>query len=123
MRARSSASGSPPTHMTPIATGMATTANATRRASSDTRLGRHAAEAPLAVLEVEDRLEQLAPAEVRPEDARDEELRVGELPEQEVRDAHLPRRADEEVGVGAAGGEEPGGQVVFGDLLGDDAAL
>src|SRR3954469_5545879 len=103
-----------------MAAGAATTANATRRASSLTRvssrLRRHAPEAALAVLEVEDRLVQLAAAEVRPEHARDVELRVRDLPEEEVGDALLAGGADQEIRVRHVGGEQPRRELLLVDL-------
>ena len=61
-----------------------------------------AAVAALAALEVEDRLEQVAAAEVGPEGRGHPDLGVGDLPEQEVRDPQLARGADQQVGVGLA---------------------
>src|SRR5512138_1097041 len=59
--------------------------------------------AALALLEVEDRLEEVALAEVGPQRGSHPDLAVGDLPEQEVRDAHLPGRPNEKVGVRNAG--------------------
>src|SRR5438067_9873626 len=124
MTPSSVASGASPYHTTATASGAATTAKATRRASSLTaprfgrRSGGDAPEAPLAALEREHRLEQLASAEVGPQHARDVELRVRDLPQQEVRDPLLARRADEQVGVWTVGGVEPRGDRVVVDLLG-----
>src|SRR5947199_2488453 len=88
-----------------------------------------AAVAALALLEVEDRLEKVAAAEVRPQGAGDPDLRIGDLPEQEVRDPQLARGADEQVGIGLARGVEvaaDGLLVDVGPLAGrpvrDDAA-
>src|SRR5215470_8546713 len=59
----------------------------------------HAAVPALALLEGEDRLEEVLLAEVGPERRGDPDLAVGDLPEKKVRDAHLPARADEKVRV------------------------
>src|SRR5262245_56379472 len=61
-----------------------------------------AAVAALPLLEVEDRLEQVATAEVGPEGARHPDLGVRDLPEEEVADPQLPGGADHQVGVGLA---------------------
>src|SRR5262245_61390374 len=63
-----------------------------------------APEAPLALLVVADRLEQVLAGEIRPEDRREPEFRVGDLPEQEVRDPHLAARPDQEIRLGHVGG-------------------
>src|SRR3990172_5452683 len=89
----SAARGAPPSHVTPMTSGIAQTANATRLVSSDAaRVSRAVAgaavtsdrDAPktaVAVLVVEDGLVDLAPAEVGPEhrrhEERSEERRVG----------------------------------------------
>src|SRR5262245_29914384 len=53
----------------------------------------HRAEAPVAVLEVGDGVEEVLAAEVGPEHVGEVQLRVRHLPQQIVRDAGLPRRA------------------------------
>src|ERR1700730_16194518 len=58
-----------------------------------------AAVAALALLKGEDRLEEMALAEVGPERGGDPDLAVRDLPEQEVGDSHLPARADQQVRV------------------------
>src|SRR2546429_9842158 len=86
------------------------------RAGCET-LHRDLAEAPVAPLVVEDRFEQLAPRDVRPQERRDVQLRVGELPQQKVRQATLARGADEEVGITARRRIEPLPDRLFVDLL------
>src|SRR5436305_1348047 len=66
----------------------------------------HATVAALPALVGQDRLEQVLAPEVGPQGLRHPDLRVGDLPEQEVADAQLAGGADEEVGVGLAGGVE-----------------
>src|SRR5690606_39660899 len=83
----------------------------------------HPPEAAVAVLVVADGGVEGLAAEVGPEGLRDVELGVGDLPEEEVRDAHLAAGADEEVGVGEAGGVEGGGDVGLGDGVGVEAAV
>src|SRR6185436_1051451 len=55
--------------------------------------------APLARLEVDDRLEEMPPAKIGPQHLGHVNLGVGDLPEEEVRDAQLAAGADEQVGV------------------------
>src|SRR3954468_14268444 len=69
-------------------------------------LGDHAAVAPLPLLEVEDRFEEVPLAEVRPEGGSDPDLAVSDLPEEEVGHAHLAARPDQQIGIGNAGGAE-----------------
>ena len=71
--------------------------------SSDRRRRLDAAVAALALLVVEDRLEQVPAAEVGPQRVGDPDLGVGDLPEQEVADAHLAAGADQQIGIGLAG--------------------
>ena len=107
---------STPTGYSKTASGKSTAADATRstrfwrfflleRAHSlrarFPELGAREAEAALATLEVFDGEEELAVAEVRPEDLREVELRVRALPEEEIRDAALAARPDR-------GGPAPG---------------
>src|SRR5215472_1252027 len=77
-----------------------------------------AAVAALALLKVEDRLEEVALAEVGPERGGDPDLAVRDLPEQEVGDAHLAARAYEQVRIGKPRGAEPRPERLFVDLLG-----
>ena len=72
--------------------------------------------AALARLEVDDRLEEIAAAEIGPEHFGDVDLRVGDLPEQEVRDAQLAAGADEQVGIVDVGGVEMIGEELLVDL-------
>ena len=62
--------------------------------------GPDAAVAPLALLEVDDGLEQVAGAEVRPQRVGHPDLGVGDLPEQEVADPHLAAGPDRRSGSG-----------------------
>ena len=61
-------------------------------------------------------------AEVGPEDVADEQLGVADLPEEIVADAHLAGGADEQVGVGHAGGVEVVGDRLFVDVARGGAA-
>ena len=83
---------------------------------------RDAAVAALPLLELGDGLEEVARAEVGPEDRRHVDLGVGDLPEEVVRDAHLAARADEEVGVGQTGRVETRLDRGLVDLLGLEAS-
>ena len=71
----------------------------------------------LALLVVGHRLQQVAAPEVGPQHVGDPDLRVGDLPEQEVADAHLAAGADEQVGVGLAGGVEVGARACASSML------
>src|SRR5688572_9053189 len=93
--------------MIPIVTGMATSANNTRRASSDIALDRDAAETPLATLEIQNRFVQVALAEIGPQHRRDVQLGVRDLPEQEVRESLLAGGANQQVGIGRVSGKQP----------------
>ena len=68
-----------------------------------------AAEASLASLESENRLEQVSRRKSGQRVGVTTDLGVGDLPEQEVRDPHLTRRSDQQVGIGLAGGVEGAG--------------
>ena len=57
-------------------------------------------------------------AEVRPQRVGDPDLGVGDLPEQEVADAHLAAGADQQIGIGLAGGVEEAGEALLVDLVG-----
>src|SRR5258706_16221691 len=59
-----------------------------------------AAVAAVALLVGDDRLEQIAAAEIGPERFGDPDLRVRDLPQQEVADAHLAARADQQIRIG-----------------------
>src|SRR5262245_22595864 len=69
-----------------------------------------AAETAFALLVVLDGVEKFRFAEIRPQRVGDVQLAVGDLPEKEVGDAHLAAGADEQVGIGKAGGAEMGGE-------------
>src|SRR5512139_2314880 len=83
--------------------GMATAAVANLARSTQAfplwRGSQHAPEAPLALLELVQRVEELRLAEIRPQRVREVDLGVRALPEEKVRDAHLATGAHEEVGV------------------------
>src|SRR5450759_1335831 len=89
----------------------------TRRGAA---LADDAAVAALPLLEIEDRLEEMALAEVGPERGRDPDLAVGDLPEEEVRDAHFAARADEKIRVGQPGRAEARSESLLVDLLGGE---
>ena len=72
----------------------------------DRRRRRDAAVAALALLIGEHGLEQVPAAEVGPQRVGDVDLGVGDLPQQVVADAHLAARADQQIGIGLAGGVE-----------------
>jgi hypothetical protein len=67
------------------------------------------AEAALAALVVEQGRQQGRLIEIGPEHIGDVQLGVGQLPEQEVADPLLTAGADQQVGIGLAGGVELGG--------------
>src|SRR5437762_6551008 len=111
------------------AIGIATAAASSRRPTvTDASAGRlarfrhasavdHAAVAPLALLEVEDRLEEVTLPEVGPERRRHPDLAVGDLPEEEVRHPHLSGSADQEVRIRQTRGREAGAERLLVDLL------
>src|SRR4051794_36937005 len=72
--------------------------------------------AALARLKVDDRLEQIAPAKIGPENFRDVNLRVRNLPEQEVGYAQLAAGADEQIGIIDVGRVEMIGEELLVDL-------
>src|SRR5437868_5602653 len=86
-----------------------------------------AAVASIALLVGEDRFEQVAAAEIRPQRLGDPDFRVGDLPEEKVADAHLAAGPDQQIGIGLAGGveelaEAPLVEIVGGHAGGDRAA-
>src|SRR5580698_1514600 len=85
------------------------------------RSGVDGAEAADPALEVDDRLVEVTPAHVGPEDLGEDQLAVGQLPEQEVRDAGLARGANDQVGVGHVGKVEVAPDRLLVDLVGRDA--
>src|SRR5215204_5547543 len=103
------ASGAPPARIAQTATGAATTAKRMRRVSSLKRgaSGGDAAVAPLASLELEDRLEELTPSEIRPQHGRHHQLGVSELPQEKVGDTLLAGGADQQIRIREASGVEP----------------
>src|SRR6185312_16275124 len=68
---------------------------------------------------VADRAQEVDLAEGRTVGLAEPALRVRRLPQQEARQPLLPRRADDEVGVGLAGGVEVLGDVVDVEHLGE----
>src|SRR5579859_4320480 len=60
--------------------------------------------AAVALLEFEEGFEQARTVEVRPQGVGHKNFRVGDLPEQEVADAHFAAGANEQIGIGEAGG-------------------
>ena len=69
-----------------------------------------AAVAAFALLEIDQRFEQARAGEIGPESFGDVDFGVGDLPEQEIADAHFAAGANQQVGIGQAGGVE-----MFGD--------
>ena len=63
----------------------------------------------------------MAAAEVGPERVGDPDLGVRDLPEQEVADAHLAARADQQIGIGLAGGVEELAEAPLVEIVGRDA--
>src|SRR6266513_3882929 len=115
--ARTTASTQPPAQSAPTAPAMAGTATAIRTTRLRDMSGRDAAESPLPPLIVEDRLEQVAPGDVGPEDRRDVELGVGQLPQQKVREPALTGGANQQVGIAPGCGVELGPDGVFVDVF------
>src|SRR6266478_1072104 len=54
----------------------------------------------LALLKLEQGLQQLRPIEIRPQRFGHENLRIGNLPEQKITDAHLAAGPDQQIGIG-----------------------
>ena len=71
----------------------------------------HAAVAAVAFLEFHQGFEEARTVEIRPKSIGDENFGVSNLPEEEIADAHFAAGADEEVGVGEAGGIKMAGQL------------
>src|SRR5580692_7738475 len=65
---------------------------------------RQAAVAPFALLKIEQGFVELGAVEIRPQGFGHINFRVGNLPQQKIADAHLPARANQQVGVGQPGG-------------------
>src|SRR5512145_2000179 len=65
---------------------------------------------PLALLEVEDGLQEVPATELGPVDVGDPDLGVGDLPEQKVGDTHFAARSDQQVGIGQTRGVEAVGE-------------
>src|ERR1051325_4201743 len=66
--------------------------------------------APLALLEVDDGLEEMPTAKIGPQHLRHVDLGIRDLPQKKVRDAQLAAGADQKVGVAGAGGVEMVGE-------------
>src|SRR5579862_3962763 len=66
----------------------------------------------LALLVVDQGLEKFRPEKIRPESFGNVNFGIGNLPEQEIGYAHFAAGADEQIGIGQAGGVE-----MFGDGL------
>ena len=62
--------------------------------------------APLALLEIDQRLEQPRARKIRPQRFGDVNFGVGDLPEQKIAHAHFAARADQQIGIGQSGGIE-----------------
>ena len=60
-------------------------------------------------------------AEVRPERVRHPDFGVRNLPEQEIADAHFAARADQEIGIGLAGGVEKLAELALVEICRRDA--
>src|SRR6478609_311306 len=63
---------------------------------------------------------QVVPREVGPEPLEKDKLGIGALPEQDIADALLAAGADQEIGIGYAGGIEEALELVLVDLAGID---
>ena len=71
------------------------------------RPGAQAAEPPVALLVVQNGVQQIGAPEVGPQSVRDVQLGVRDLPEQEIADAHFTRGPDQKIGIGKARRVEP----------------
>src|SRR5687768_16870482 len=56
--------------------------------------------AAVALLIREDRFQQMAAAEIRPQRVGHPDLRVCDLPQQKIADTHFAARADQQIGIG-----------------------
>src|SRR5471030_3005624 len=77
-----------------------------RRGDAPKGLAADAAIAPLAPPELGDSFLEMGLVEVGPQRVDEHQLGVGALPEQEVADALLAAGADQQVGIGNAGGQQ-----------------
>ncbi len=77
--------------------------------------GVYAAVAALALLEVDEGLEETGAIEIGPQDFRDEDFGVGDLPEEEIADTHFAAGANEEIGIRQIRRVEMARDFIFGD--------
>src|ERR1019366_8343138 len=68
-------------------------------------------------------LQQVGTREIRPQGTGHVEFGVSDLPEQEVTDGHLAGSTDQQIGIGAGGGIEAGGDQLLIDLQSLNAAV
>src|SRR6478735_7497815 len=76
-----------------------------------------AAISPFTPTELSDCLLQVVLAEIGPQRVDEHQLGIGTLPEQEIADALLAAGADQEVGVGHAGGQQLALEQILVDAL------
>src|SRR5690348_6235768 len=74
--------------------------------------------AAIAAVEVAHGLFEIALGEIGPQRRREHQLGVSGLPEQEIADALLAAGADEQVGIGNAGGQQPRRERILIDGIG-----
>src|SRR5690348_9547319 len=97
-----------PNHAAASAGGISTSAEIIRSVSAfASARANGGAVAAIAAVKVAQGLFEIAFGEIGPQRRREHQLGVGGLPEQEVADALLAAGADEQVGIGDAGGEQP----------------
>src|SRR5689334_1014969 len=115
-----------PIHTAASSSGPRTTADTTRvsrpRKRAGGALATDAAIATLAAAELGDGALEVLLAEVGPQRVDEHQLGVGTLPEQEIADALLAAGADQQVGIGHAGGQQLALEQVLVDLLRRDLA-
>ena len=75
--------------------------------------GAETAVAAFAFLKINQGFEKFRAGKIRPESFGDVNFGVGDLPEQKIADAHFAAGADEQVGIGEAGGIEMLGDGLF----------
>src|SRR5436305_4158939 len=88
-----------------------------RKRAGAATLAADAAIATLAAAELGDRPFEMLLAEVGPQGVDEHQLGVGALPEQEIADALFAAGADQQVGIGHAGGQQLALEQVLVDLL------
>ena len=74
-----------------------------------------AAKAAVALLIIENGVQQIGAPEIRPQRFGDVQLGIGDLPQQEIADAHFAGGPDQKIGIGQAGGVKPRGDGFFVD--------